>query len=57
MTVTGITAIIQNSPKLYTFIVTIKQIIDENNVKMNLKVLKDNLKIKFHIENCLIYQA
>ena len=45
--VTGITTIIQNSPKLYTFIAIIQQIVDENNIKMDLEVLKDNLKIKF----------
>ena len=45
VTVTGITTIIQNSPKLYTFIVTIPPF--ERNMKMDLEVLKDNLKIKF----------
>ena len=47
VTVTGITTIIQNSPKLYTFIVIIQQTVDENNITMDLKVLKDTLKIKF----------
>ena len=45
VTVTGITTIIQNSPKLYTFKVTIQPL--ERNMKMDLEVLKDNLKIKF----------
>ena len=47
VTVTGITTIIQNSPKLYTFVVTTQQIVDENNIKIDPEVLKDNLKIKF----------
>ena len=45
--VTSITLIIQNSPKLYTFMVTVQQIVDENNIKVNPEVLKDNLKIQF----------
>ena len=57
VTVTGITTIIQNGPKLYTFEVTIQQIVDENNIKTDLEVLKDTLKIKFYIENCLTYLA
>ena len=45
--VAGITTIIQNSPKLHEFVVTTHQIVDKNNIKMDPKVLKDNLKIKF----------
>ena len=47
VSVAGIAAAIQNSPKLYTFIVHIQLIFDENYIKIDLQVLKDTLKIKF----------
>ena len=47
MTIAGVTAVIQNSPKLYKFIVNIKQIVDENNIKIDLEGFKDTLKINY----------
>ena len=45
--ITADTALNQNSPKLYIFIVHIQQIVDENNITINLKGFKDTLKMKF----------
>ena len=45
--VSGITALVQNSPKLYICEVHSRQIIDKENVEVYLKVFKDTLKNKF----------
>ena len=45
--VSGITALLQNSPKLYICKICPRQIFDEENVEVDLKVFKDTLKNKF----------
>ena len=45
--VTGITALVQNSPKLYICEIHSLQIVDKENVEVYLKVFKDTLKNEF----------
>ena len=45
--VSGITALVQNSTKLYICEIRPQQIVDEENVEVDLKVFKDTLKSKF----------
>ena len=47
VTFAGITALVQNSPKLYFCDIRSHKILDEENVKVDLEVFKDTLKIKF----------
>ena len=47
MTATGITVLVQNSPKLYFCDIRAQQILDEENVKIDLEVFNDTLKNKF----------
>ena len=47
VTVAGITTLVQNSPKLYFCDIRSQQILDEENVKVDMKVFKDTLKNKF----------
>ena len=47
VTVSGITALVQNSPKLYICEVDSQQIVDEKNVEVDLKVFKHTLENKF----------
>ena len=47
VTAAGIIALVQNSPKLYFCQISFQQILDEKNVKVDMKVFKDTLKNKF----------
>ena len=47
VTAAGITALVQNSPKLYFCEIYYQQIFDNQNVEVDLNIFKDTLKNKF----------
>ena len=47
VTVDGITALVQNSPKLYFCKIHYRRIFDNQNVEVDLNIFKDTLKNKF----------